>query len=129
MVSKELLSEVLGYKVWKVLGHDYGTNQLRFCIYPNKGDVPSEYTFPINIHELAHKCKEWAFEQRYTILELGKWRDSERESYLSYSVIAKSFDTPLSEAVTCSYDNRFHANTGVEVIFQACQWILENKDK
>ena len=108
--SKELLSEVLGHKIWKVMDCNMGT--LRYCIYPNKGDEPSEYMFPINIHELAHKCKEWAKSQKLFIL---------------------SFPSPNEglEGYWANLTNNTHrafAATEPEAIFQACQWILDNRN-
>lgn len=107
--SKELLSEVLGHKVWKVLGCNMGT--LRYCIYPNKGDEPSEYIFPINIYKLAHKCKEWAKNKGYVIgTDLDKvnvWSIKER-------IIINHFEVYFEDYL--------------EFEIKACQWILENKD-
>ena len=65
IISKEVLGEVLGLKIWKIVGCEF--NMLRYCIYPNKGDDPSEYTFPININELAHKCIIYAWDKMYDI--------------------------------------------------------------
>lgn len=113
MISKELLSEVLGLKVWKVL--DCNMNTLRYCIYPNEGDEPSEYMFPINIYELAFKCKEWAYENK---------------TLCGYNIELKSYksenDYWLCELM--SEDITFSADTEPEAIFEACQWILENKE-
>ena len=114
--SKELLSEVLRHKVWKVLGCNMGT--LRYCIYPNKGDEPSEYMFPINIYEVAHKCKEWAYRQGYVLLS----------GYSAYGV--GLFFCSCKGWVSENYDKKIEIthNTEPEAIFKACQWILDNKD-
>ena len=111
MISKELLSEVLGHKIWKVMDCNMGT--LRYCIYPNKGDEPSEYMFPINIHCLSNKCKEWAYLQYGIIIQSylynGKWR----VDILKGIEIDEFFKNIDSEP---------------EAIFKACQWILDNRN-
>ena len=60
MISKELLSEVLETKAWDIKI----SNNILICLI---GDG-SEYR--LNIHELAHKCKEWACTYKY-LLESG----------------------------------------------------------
>ena len=108
--SKELLSEVLGHKIWKVMDCNMGT--LRYCIYPNKGDEPSEYIFPINIYELAHKCKEWAFNNGYY---LNIYNDA-------IDVVLKK-SCKIVENIT---DGSFKYSP--MLVFKACQWILDNKE-
>lgn len=117
MITKELLSEVLGLKVWKVLDENMGT--LRYCIYPNKGDEPSEYMFPINIHELAHKCKEWAIKESYDILS-GGLEAGLYSCYIDYS----------DKRYTLQMNPLHHefANTEPEAVFAACEWILKTKE-
>jgi hypothetical protein len=80
----------------------------------------------INVYELEHLCKVWCYEQRYTIIDLGKWKDSEQASGFSYSTIAKSFDVSLSKAVTYSYSDRFHAATEYEAVIKPAEWVLEH---
>ena len=121
--SKELLSEVLGHKVWKVLGCNMGT--LRYCIYPNKGDEPSEYIFTINLYELAHKCKEWATENKYTILT----EDMHPNGYFAYVLSNK--ESIENYGYLCEHKvikDIPHNKTEPEAIFRACQWILDNRN-
>lgn len=120
LISKELLSEVLGYKIWKILDCNMGT--LRYCIYPNKGDEPSEYMFPINIYELAHKCKEWAIENGFCVMSatFNADEDDIEENWIK--------DVNYAWAELHNEDKLFRADTEPEAIFKACQWILENKD-
>lgn len=119
MITTELLSAVLGLKVHKVIGLDGSTNQLRYSIYPSKGDDPSDYTFPINIYELAHKCKEWAYTQGYIISSgltpvLGVNRDGWAEVFSS--------STPLDGKL-----HTFKQLSEPEAVFAACQWLLEQQ--
>ena len=109
--SKELLSEVLGHKIWKVMDCNMGT--LRYCIYPNKGDEPSEYIFPINIYELAHKCKEWLEIQcpSYDIMI------TENQVYIMNDIWGEG---GASIAYSFSLEKEWYLN-----LFLACQWILD----
>jgi len=118
-ISKELLSEVLGYEVLS---------------FREAGDfIMYETSFSkagINIYELAHKCKEWAFLEGFTV-----------ESKLDFffpeynnGCIARCYVSNKEEGVIL----REQSNTEPEVIFKAtsyildckaCQWILDNKEK
>ena len=108
IISKELLSEVLGIQILEVV--------------PTKGNV-IWYVFKdcyegkdfINVYELAHKCKEWAKNQGYYLL-----------SALVKSSGICMFD--LSHKKIDNYRNVTKRNTEPEAIFAACQWILDNKD-
>lgn len=122
LISKELLSEVLGHKIWKILNCNIGT--LRYCIYPNKRDEPSEYTFPINIHELAYKCKEWALNKGYRLLSGFDEKEYENSPDIEYSCIVNHIYCEGG----CRSDNNFNSYSEPEAIFKACQWILDNKD-
>lgn len=106
-LSKELLSEVLGYRIklikeshterFIIVNDDGG-----FCPHPQ--DTP---TRTINIYELAHKCKEWAWEN---------------------GCIISSFPTKIHWRVVVDSKELFISNSEPEAIFRACQWILDNKE-
>jgi len=57
--SKELLSEVLGYKVKDIVL----STENNLCFFS------CNVEHRINIYELAHKCKEWAFNKGYELIE------------------------------------------------------------
>ena len=63
MISKALLSEVLKETIREVYkigsNSNFKQNTLLFKLY-GSGELCH-----INIYELAHKCKEWAFEFRF----------------------------------------------------------------
>ena len=109
MISKELLGVVLS---------NYGISG----VYPSydESDVMTavqyeieEIVFEINIYELAHKCKEWAFKDEYSCMSrprlFGGWIC---ELMSDYGV----------------EDTQFDAGTEPEAVIKACQWILDNKD-
>ena len=113
MISKELLSEVLGIEIYscKLVAQ---TTIVRYK-FDAVGEVRDS---SINIHELAHKCKEWAFNKDMFILSSASLPRGKFTS--SYCVAEKQFSYPTKKET-------FHANAEPEAIFKACQWILENK--
>jgi hypothetical protein len=108
MISKELLSEVLGANVVELdkFSLDINSN-IEFTLrdYLSNGDT---YHI-INRYELAHKCKEWA-------------RDKHD------CTVSSSIYKEYSKCWAISFDESFVAPTEAEAIFQACQWILDQKD-
>ena len=112
MISKELLSEVLpdvtineNTEIEIFESEFNGT-----CLRVSNGLK----IFTINIHELAHKCKEWAFSNGYELVSGERYDDE----------------------VSCSVYKQYNQNTPdyiekteSEAIFKACQWILENKEE
>ena len=56
MINKELLSEVLKVTVLN-LSDEYDNNLIPY-------EIPIDGWCTINIYELAHKCKKWAFKQQ-----------------------------------------------------------------
>jgi hypothetical protein len=110
MISKELLSEVLGIKYDFVQNSYEGINFLNYGNYSEKGEH-------INIHELAHKCKEWANEKEYALYS-GKnddiWIIATEEYFLG---------RPQGKLEARP---EFTSDTEPEAIFKACQWMLDN---
>ena len=105
--SKELLSEVLDIKVVEVYkigsNPNFKDNTLLYRV-EGCGDL-----FTINIHELAHKCKEWANIKKGMYLSSG------------YDEVDKKWEAMMMQIT-------FVADTEPEAIFKACQWILDNKE-
>ena len=134
MISKELLSEVIGRKIRNIyLENEEGDNFLR------ENEISYEYRIDmqgmgcediekaINIYELAHKCKEWALDNRWIIstmpmLTEKKWRNTSVRLSHFYSA---GKDRHLDGIY---HNGRIEADTETEAIFKACQWILDNKD-
>lgn len=114
IISKELLSEVLGSKVtrieYKKDNYTIGVNCIRIHY------ATSIYFQDINIYELAHKCKEWAYEKKHYLIE--------SRFSLGCSGVSQVAKNGLSE-----YEEIFHENSEAEAIFKACQLILDNKVK
>ena len=104
MITKELLTQVLGKKVDVVYTEDSNGKKFTNFVRPRYGDFVDE----INIYELAHKCKEWAkHNYEYTI-----------DSGLHDSWIAWFNGLELN----------FIANTEPEAIINACEYLLDIKN-
>ena len=120
MISKELLSEVLGEKVDEI-GKVIDTTILAFRY--------STHWSGINIYELAHKCKEWASAKDILI-------DVHMQNANSFSV---SVNTKQKHTIPTScygvyeyyYKHSFaysiEASTEPEAIFKAAEWIRRQK--
>lgn len=126
MISKELLSEVLGFGVYQSIRKDeYAYNDIKLNI------INTELLYDyVNIYELAHKCKEWAnyygfflyparaFE--YTFVQYGC-------AIMKPKYNAGSFAGLFG---VDRYDERdYLAETEVEAIIKASEWILKEIKK
>ena len=114
IINKSLLCEVLGIDERLCRIDKLVDNTLFFYTFHNVG----EYQNYINIYELVHNSlKEWAYKQGYIILS--------GHSAYSIGLFFCSCKGWLSE----NYDKQIEINhkTEPEAIFQACQWILDNK--
>ena len=111
MISKELLRDCQDYKIniARISTVDYN-NHLLYEF--ENGDQER-----INIHELDHKCKKWAFNKGYYIdLNLSK----ECVTVELYD----SSDVKCNRIFPMQFNREF--NTEPEAIFKACEWILDN---
>ena len=113
-ISKELLSEVLGYEVDTFLGINKNEIDYTCCKDENVGYIDTS----LNIYEFAFKCKEWAKNKEYIV-------HSSPTQKIEHTAIVQSFDFNKFYYG----ENQFYALTEVEAIIKACEWILENKDK
>ena len=106
-ISKELLSEVLGYKV------DYiaGVGETYVGFHTEMGGTN------INIYELAHKYKEWACKEGFILISYTKpYKDVEKKGYCQIHHTQdknRENDKPFN----CIYE--------VEAVIKACEWVLK----
>jgi len=113
IISKELLSEILGYDVIIMKDNTSLNPSGKNIVYKatdKRGKIGS-----INIHELAWKCKKWAYGLGYDI----------KESKNSL-VISKLTSTGHERVLTERY--KLHGVKSEEII-EECQYILEQKAK
>ena len=124
MISKELLSKVLDnevpyqVKVHKIIIKNNSLNY--FYNSKDSGGGLFEANEYINIYELAHKCKEWAYIQGYVIFSKIRLNSSYASCY---------FDIIGKHDYEDDYHNDFRAECEPEAIFKACQWILDRNSK
>lgn len=111
--SKELLSEVFGFKVISV--HNVNAeNDIHF-----NGGNEEKYPYflieptTINIYELAHKCKEWAKSRHFIDID----------SHLSCARWGAEA-TSHNGRPSVFYEQVFIGRTEPEAIFKACEWIM-----
>lgn len=113
-ISKELLEQVLDYAIIKNSKIDDDINvKVHFKNYQNRYEDDK-----INIYELAHKCKEWAFKEGFVIRTY--YFDSARfeNKKMCNATVGKR---KIGDVYTFCFD------TEPEAIFRACEWILEQK--
>lgn len=112
IISKELISEVLGYAVLK-----YSFNGKMIGINPSqRADKPSSCVVckeHINIYELMHMVKEWANNYSY---------------YIVSHTQGGGYALPIWDYEKGQAD-WFDADTEPEAVFQTGQWILEQLEK
>jgi hypothetical protein len=110
-ISKELLSEVLGCKL--DIDEQLQPNDIE---YIEKVGSKLYYRY-INIYELMHLCKEWAYTKNYFL-------------FSGYGAISASCEVNHRTASLGKINPQeiVLADTEPEACFLACEWILENKD-
>ena len=104
MISKELLSEVLGedFEILSIKEHFVKIRHL-------EAYTSVEWC----IHKVAHECKEWAITKGWILHEVRNLKE-----YIVY--FSGDCRNPSDD---------FRCDTEPEAIFKACQWILDNKEK
>ena len=108
MISKELLSEVLGINIDE--NDIYIKNNYIYYAYCRSDN--EWINASSNIYELAHKCKEWALSKEYVISSHSKYKLD------GYNCILYCNNGEI--------DEDFTSDTEPGAIFKACEWILDN---
>jgi hypothetical protein len=113
------LSEVLEVEVFDIV-NDKNTpiNMFQYEIKKRMLDGSGVAYREINIHELAHKCKEWGVAQQLKHnfhISVATHKGSEYSATIAY----------WSDQLK---NESFRASSEPEAVFKACQWILDNKD-
>lgn len=104
LITKELLSEILECRVLEI--HGLFGNELQAEL------KHQDSTYAVNIHELAHDCKDWAIDLGYGIMT------SENQDGVSVKLFSP--DSLVKE---------FPPIDSKKYIFNYCQWIYENNLK
>ena len=111
MISKELLTGMRKDE-YTILDIDYDSEDSKIGYL-----LSNNQWYFINIHELAHKCKQWAYDNFKYRLISGRSIGSD-DKYVYFCTIY----------LTNSEHYGIAAKTEPEVIFQACEWILKQKE-
>lgn len=126
MISKELLSDVLKFKVTNIL--HIGKNQIAVYDGTVLADSITEWNQVLNVYELESMLKEWAIKQRYGgdffVLEIIsghlKGNSYALVEYRIYSEYIKNGEEDFKKAIT--------TGTELENVIEICEWILKQKD-
>jgi len=130
MISKKLLETVLNLEIRDFkkthIYHSYNHNSddyyelnggegIAFSYWRSQNPHISKHT-TINIYELAHECKKWAYERGFML-----------ESYIvcnhKYSICKiVDFDRNLIQSFQVKNSKKETSS-----IFKACEWILDNE--
>jgi hypothetical protein len=122
MISRKLLSDVLGHGEADIVDRP----DEKHVWYSYRSD-PEQTVRHINIHELTHKCKEWAIDKGHEILSgparhpVSKTPDkTEWEAMVNHRV---EFG---ADGYREKHDYKDIWNDSEpEAVFKACEWILE----
>lgn len=126
MISKELLSEVMGYPlsrninecgITRVIGLNESDSDGSLDLDFGYQGLESSHSRYINVYQLSHKCKEWALLNGFEIY-------SKKTKYKGVAKIKKYINGSKRKNLICCKI----ANTEIKAIFDICQWILDNKD-
>ena len=112
-ISKELISEVLKDKLYLLIDENFTYSILdNYVLFAEDECV----IFEINIYEFVFKSKKWAENKGYIIF-------SKNKECLVYSI------DEVYDIIEClnQYEDYFEANTEIEAIIKACNWVLEKE--
>jgi len=127
-ISPELLSEVLGKKVYRT--KMYGSNYIDVH-YDQERYMP---VFDrINIYEIAHKCKEWAFNKnKFLSSGISKYAPTDKKNRMKAYYCRVGYKVYACHTGTVQINNGCEytslGNSEPEAIFKACEWILKQKE-
>ncbi len=113
--SKELLSAVFGVKVYDY--GSYGNSMIEYST--NRGADLSRYR-TINIYELMHLMKEWAYDNGYAVIV---YKSSDEYTVMVFEAERFYLNTDYLNRIVkfCTTDT----DTGFEAVTKACEWILK----
>lgn len=118
MINKNLLAEV-----FKTITSIHMVGQIGNIVHQQGRSIENNTVEgDINVHQLSSNCKEWARTKDY-LVQTGNRLDGTTR----YDVFAIHKDEDI-EASECIYYNEIF-DSEPSAIFEACKWILDNKDK
>lgn len=126
IISKELLSEVLGYSVLTegYIKENENNNLYWGMMGCRAPDDCEGYEEHINIHELVYKCKEWAWNEGF-IMATYKSQSSGWLTDLFYMDKEGITDHEYGDDGFIQTFTQWVKGENSDI--KSCQWILENK--
>lgn len=114
MITEELFRVVTHYGKYRYTRLSFEGNLVKVSL-----DGQTHFG-SINIYELAHKCKEWAFWNDYYVITKLRMPDIYRgEHKIDYGVEIYQQDNLVKQS--------WWAESEPKAILQACEWILEQQ--
>ena len=121
MISKKILSEVLGYTPYKIDSVKKVSGVGLTLILLNEDNTVRAYW---NIYELMNKCKQWIYE---------KYIKDCVDAYIETSIYMNTASNKEYRCLVYKYNNDtedeiskcFYANTEPDAVFEACEWLYE----
>ena len=110
--SKELLSAVLDSSI-----RSYELSPNGNVLYALKDDVSVSDGMFINIYELMHMMKEYAFSKGYVIYSGRRRNDTH-----------KSIMFKVSDYGNCNKGNHAYSDTEFEAVVKSCKWLLKEQN-
>ena len=113
-INKNILSEFIIGEIYKNYKEDNVTIESISIGVSGKGRNVRKFEVEYNIYELMHLCKEWAFNQEgnYGWLVAKKYKNWKDKKFCCY---------------VDGYKKKYMIEkTEPEVIFKACEWIMNN---
>ena len=122
MISKKLLSEVLSLKYPIRIIHHFckGQNALNYDLHVEC----ALFQESINIYELAHRCKEWAYRKGYSLIS-GVFIVADDNGNAVFDYFNSCLINYIEKENRKQVLNNFKSDTELEAIFKACEWIIE----
>lgn len=117
-ISKELFEAVMGTKT--LTYSIEGSKNSKVIVY-STGYIRTK---TITINDFFFKCKEWAFKQGYVIRTGMRF-----DVGASAQIYAETSPFSFNALKLIDEQDWIDADSEQQCCFDACQWILDNKDK
>lgn len=119
-ISKELFEKIMNVKLTTDLSIAPYYNEVNGC--EEEDLILINYNFIwIPLDTFFFKCKDWAFEQAYQLESCKTNKLLEDNKFESIYMCGGFYQYSVIQ--------NFYASSEQQAVFDACQWILNNKDK
>ena len=116
-ISRELLSEVLKIEVVKHSLFNKRNNTFNITYMQSEDSLKADWML-VNIYEFVFKCKDWIISKDYYL-----------STFIDFGVDNYFCEIKWFNSEYIIQNKNFIADTELEVIFKACEWILSEVNK